>query len=349
MRGPHRLAAGLGVPLGRDGCMCAVCGPSPFDPGERAAKSCFGANFADWAALADPTCPTVCLGCERLLSGRPGSDPPPVRQHSLIYDGRQTHLVDRDAWWPLISGAEPVPQGAVLSWATSRKRHHWLHAGVSGPTRWEVGTDHGTAHWTVSSELPAAVLELLAAGARKGEILSGHYRPHESTPRWLELDRWVAPHRGALILDLIVWAAPGGDEARTMPRPVAPVREEPEEMIPAADTMAADLVARVARGSQVRVRDGLRFWAANGFLVRRIRRYSHAGLSTLVSRLMAECAVGADSAQEVLRLLAELQPEQEREVAEAIRARTDLIVALAYESLRRERRREDPDLQLRIE
>lgn len=322
----HLLARGLGVPPGA-GSRCAVCGDSPFDPGPRGARGCFGSTFTDWDALTLPTESAVCLGCERLLSGRPGDDPPPVRTRSVLFDGEQTVILSREAWWDLLRTPNQLLPGVVLSWATSGKRHHWLHAGISGSTRWEVGTDHGTARWDPDPRLAPTIAALLALGARKGEILSGHYPAPRITPALLDLDTGIAPLRGSLILDLAIWAAPIEDRDESpAPEPL---------MIDPVDAAAADLVADIAWAADVRVNDGLRFWAANGFLVRRLRRFSHADLPTLVSRLMSECGVGAEGARRVVATLQAADANHERALLDAIRSRPDLITALAFDRVQR--------------
>lgn len=325
----HLLARALGVEEAPPGSTCAVCGPSPFPPGPRGAKGCFGANFTDYDALALPSESTVCAGCERLLSGRPGDDPPPLRTRSVLAFGSGVQDIDRAGWWALLQHPDSLPGPCVLSWATSRKRHHWLHAGISTHSRWEVGTDHGTASWEPDPALAETLLQLLSLGARKAEVLAGHYPAHKLTPALRALDARLAPLRGSLILDLAVWAAPAKDD---LPDPSTTTGDT--DVLDPTDEMAADLVAELAWSSTMRVEDGIRFWAANGFLVRRLRRFAHRDLATLVSRLMSECGIGAEGGQRVARRVEALTEEQERDILAAIRQRPDLIAALAFDRVK---------------
>lgn len=321
-------------------CPCAVCGESPFGPGKKGARKCFGANFTDYDALEAPEQEIVCAGCERLLSGRPGDEPPPLRTRSVLVrcqEGAAEDL-DRKDWWPLLSGERQLDEPFVLSWANSRKRHHWLHAGLSAPDRWEVGTDHGRASWQFDPALTETVWALLGHGCLKAEILAGHYSAKRSTAEVLLLDEIIAPLRGHLILDLVVWAAPTEDLQKRPERQVEP-------MIDPDDARTADLVAEVAWSSAMRVEDGIRFWAANGFLIRRLRRFAHRDLSTMISRLMAECGVGAEFGSRISERLRQFTEEEESATLKALRERPDLIAALAFDrvqSIREERKRLDP-------
>jgi len=335
-RARTEIALALGViPIGLT--PCAVCGESPFGAGERGARGCFGSNFTDYDALADPSQEIVCAGCERLLAGRPGDSPPPLRTRSVLVSGGELEDLDRAGWWKLLIGDRGLPGVAVLSWATSRKRHHWLHAGLSTPERWEVGTDHGTASWDYDPGLAVTVTGLLILGCRKAEILGGHYPAYRLTEAVLALDAQLSPLRGHLILDLVVWAAPIED----LPEP--PEKEQP--MIHDDDARAAELVAEIAWRATQRVKDGINFWSANGFLVRRLRRFAHQDLRTLVSRLMQECGVGAEAGSFVASHFRALSAEDEASILTAIRERTDLVAALAFDrvqGIRQERKMPEP-------
>lgn len=325
----HVLARALSAPE-RAGCDCACCGPSPFAAaGPR--RSVLGANFTDFDALADRHAPDICAGCARLMAGRPGDDPPPLRTMSFSCEVAAPRIFpcDRAWWWALLS-APALLAPTILSWATSRKRHHWLYAGVSTPERYVIGSDHGAIDWTPDSgALCRALTALLAAGARRAEILSGHYQP----PTLARIRDVVATHdptiaatRGQLILDLALWCAPKVERA---------VEEGATSMINPTDQAAAELLAHVAFGSSVRVNDGKMFWASNGFFVRRVRRYAHMPLGRFVSRLMSECAVGADFGSRAAQHLAALDEGREQEISTAIRERTDLVVALAFDHCKR--------------
>ena len=114
------LARALGIQSGA-GCRCAVCGDSPFAAaGPRAVV--LGGNFTAVGDLADRDAPHVCAGCARLLAGRPGDDPPPLRTTSFICIAGALRPVRVADLWQVLT-APPAGQ-FVTSWAVSRKTHH---------------------------------------------------------------------------------------------------------------------------------------------------------------------------------------------------------------------------------
>lgn len=332
----HTLALALGVRPGQ-GCGCAVCGPSPFDsagPRHRA----IGTNFTDFAALVDPAADDVCQGCARLMAGRPGDDPPPLRTRSVLVpvDTLELTLLDRAAWWSLLAGELDIPAaGAVLSWATSQKRHHWLHAGISTPERWRAGSDDGTIDWRPDGELAAAIAGVRRIGASKASILTGFYPVRLDPSSVAAAEAVLAPLRGQLILDLAVWAAP-------MVESIEAADEWEDDLIDPMDSRAAVLIAELVWGSSRRAERGKEFWS--GYLLRRLRRFARLPLADLVSRLAGECSVSVGSAAAAAGILSSMSAEEITAVERSIRERTDLIHALAFErvqGIRAERRTED--------
>jgi len=318
------LARALGVREG-GGCRCAVCGPSHFD-GAGSTRRALGTNFTDYDQLADAGAAEVCAGCVRLMAGRPGDDPPPLRTVSVrVGPDARLRVLDREAWWAMLVGDDEVAaSGEVLSWATSRKRHHWLRAGISTPRRWAVGSDDGTIVWVPDPSVPAAVLALREIGATKGAILSGHYPVRltsEHLPTIERAEAEIEPLRGHPIVDLIVWAAPTIDRSDQRPA-------EESEMIDPLDARAAELIATLVWGSEMRANDGKVFWS--GYLLRRLRRFRRLPLATCVSRLIADCRVSAGAASSAVSLLGEMDADQVTETERALRDRTDLIHALAF-------------------
>ena len=126
---------------------CAVCGGSDFGPAARPFHELLSKSFSDWSALRAPGAGSVCRGCEMLLSGRPGDEPPPVRTRHLIVDGLghgRAYAATGDFYAALDAlrfRAGPVV--AVFAW--SKQRHAWLNATVSRPGALEVATDDGVA------------------------------------------------------------------------------------------------------------------------------------------------------------------------------------------------------------
>ncbi len=86
----HLIATALGVrAVGPSSC--SLCGESPFPRG-----GSLGANFADYDLLAIPVSRDTCAGCERILGGRPGDEPPPLRTTSFLAHGAGFSALDRD-------------------------------------------------------------------------------------------------------------------------------------------------------------------------------------------------------------------------------------------------------------
>lgn len=321
------IASALGVEPGTPS-HCAVCGSSPFDSAGPAHRV-LGTNFTDQEQLMDARAGDVCAGCQRILSGRPGADPPPVRMTSFLIDAESMQMttLDMQAWWSLIDTSHSLPEAAVLSWATSKKRHHWLHARLSTPRQWAAGSDTGTIDWEPEPRLAEAILDLRAIRATKGAILAGRYpvRLHAEHRDVVErAESVLGPYRGRLILDLAVWAAPKAD---------APASPETGDvtMIDQADERAARMLATLVWGSQMRAEDGQNFWG--GYLVRRMRRFARLPLASFTSRLIQECRVGVSSAREASSILAELDEQSTEEIEHAVRDRTDLVHALAFDRI----------------
>lgn len=319
----HLMAAALGVVPGR-GSRCAVCGPSPYGAVGPTSRV-LGTNFTDHERLADSGAPDVCAGCARLMAGRPGDDPAPLRTVSVRCRVGTLTVLDQAAWWALLTGAEALdPAGEVLSWATSRKRHHWLRAGTSTPERWAVGSDEGTIVWTPDPRVPAAVLSLRQIGATKGAILSGHYPPRLRSEHLATVgcaEDVLQDVRGYPVLDLIVWAAPSIDRSDQRPT-------EETDVIDPTDARAAELIARLVWGAEVRANDGKVFWA--GYLLRRLRRFRRLPLASCVSKLIAECRVSAQAATDAVAMLEAMDAEAVEQTEHALRDRTELIHALAF-------------------
>lgn len=333
------LALALGFKADSQHGECACCGPSSFSAAGPTA-SVLGRNFTDQDLLADPRAESICEGCAACLGGRPGRVPPPLRTISVRVDVDRPELVTLDmaAWWALLTGEDAIPEtGAVLSWATSRKRHHWLRAGTSTPDLWAVGADAGTIHWRPDPELPDAVLSLRQVGASKGAILAGIYPPQlhaAHRDRVAAAEQRLAPVRGCLILDLVVWAAPAVDRAD---------QEQPEEatVIDPVDAQAAALIAELVWGSEMRATEGKQFWG--GYLLRRMRRFARLPLPTFLSRMTGECRVSVASAAAAANIVGRLDDDETASVEAALRERTDLIHALAFDrvqGIRAERKRE---------
>lgn len=324
MRQRHIIARSRGITDG-NGCICVVCGPSPFD----ATDWKLGTDFSDWddvAGVGD----VVCSGCASILRGRPGDDPPPLRTvHILAVEGESAAYPSRDAIEAILR--DPPAKPFVLAIAESRQRHAALRAGVSSAHRLLIGTDGACVVYE-----PARHLDLLDAvaalcipgpkqpGFTREQIKSGQYGAAQiitfGAMRWEALERIIAPHRPSNLLDLLCLIARS-----------APATRLEIDMIDPVDETAAHLLAEIARVATVN-KIAVNFWG--GFLLHRITRFADQPLSDMVSRLMGACSVPPLSGVEIVSMLNALPPEEMVAVSAAFRARAPLIVALAFEMTR---------------
>jgi len=313
------------------GCRCAICGESPYRPAGPTAPV-LGPTFTDHALLVPA--PTVCVGCAVLLAGKPGDDPPPLRLGNLVAGEDWIEYPDRAGLYARIRNPGGV---VVMSWAVSRKKHHWLRAGPCSPDRLLIGSDDATIEYRPARDatLLDAVSGLLASPTGTGSILSreairtGNYHPDAvrrfGVRRWQELESVVARWRPSGLLDLLV---------AVVPLSGPPIATEVLAMIDLIEDRAATLLGRIATASLVRRRNGKVFW--DGFYRHRIERFKHLPLPDMVSRLMeAVAAPPTDpSTMLVVHDLAGMSEETMREVARCIEERAALVLAMAFDRLK---------------
>ncbi|MEQ8764564.1 MAG: hypothetical protein RL885_11600 [Planctomycetota bacterium] len=331
MRCPlHLVAEALDVGRGPSST-CCVCGDSPFPDGGK-----LGSNFADQGLLARPDVSSVCAGCSRILGGRPGDDPPPLRTVSVLVRDGVLQAVDRAQMWDLL--AEPPEGPFLLSHAASRKKHHLLRAGLSISTHLLIGGDNCTIEYVPARDgvLLDAVQDLLSGEDGKPSftrtsIAEGHYHASRAVDfgarRHALAETLIMPYRRGrpALLDLVLWCCPV--KAATSERGDI-------DMQNLDDLRAAQLLGAIARGSSMRAGDGLAFW--NGFFEHRVRRFARLPLADLVSRLMTEVGTppASEGAQHAAAMLAGLNEDEERGVERAIRDRMTLVLTMAYDHRR---------------
>lgn len=322
------IAEALGVAGDGEGSRCSLCGDTPYPSAGR--LSALGEKFSAHAQLADPAADSVCRGCERLLAGRPGSKPPPLRTVSfLVHGGAMRELRTAD-FWPILTAP---PAGAfVASWSVSRQVHHWLHARISTHDLLRIGSDHGTIEYRPDRDgaLLDAVQSLLysptgtAPLLSRRSILAGDYHPSAMSKfglaRLRDLDRIVAPRRGDPLLPLLVACAP-----------VHSNHQEDNAMIDPADQQAARLLACIAASSDHRRKDGKAFWS--GFFRHRVERFKDLDLAQFISRMLDECSCSGQDAVAAARMLREMPEETMRAVRAALCNRPALCVALSYDAM----------------
>lgn len=281
---------------------CDECGASPFGP-----------------AGAEGLCPA----CERCIQGKPSKTDPPLRQGSVVLDRDGTlhrGLKPRDLW-PWLVGERPAPR--LISWSETYKRHHWRNAGACGEGRLLVGADRGQiVVGPGEREVLRAVCAALAWFSR-AEVTTGNYHPkgvqRYGAAAWRDLEELLRPHRATGLLDLACAAAAPKVE-----------RVAPEEgnVIADGDRKAASLLAQIAYGSSLRVKDGKAFWG--GVLLHRVRRFARLDAPDFVSRLLGELQVSptSDTTKSALSLVSD--EDDHAALMEPFRKRADLVVSLAY-------------------
>lgn len=335
----HVVAEALGVPPALQPSQCAVCGDSPFDAVERAAAF-FGPGWSDHTFMARRSGEWICAGCRRILGGKPGSTPTPLRMRSCAVVGGVFHTLDLAGMWSLL--AAPPDDLEVLSWAQSGQKHHLLRAGRCLPTRLVVGCDEqGIVVDVPATRDMVAAVQVLRSGPRskarctRQEIVSGGYRPATiaavGADAWAAAESAIAPWRGHPVLDLYVAHCPVSDA----PLP-SPSHEVP--MLDPIDEQAVQLLGALARHSRQRLTDPMGFWGH--FLLRRVQRHTHRNLNEFVSRLMQDLAVEpvGDAATAVAATVATLDDAAADVLMRRLDANAPVLVALAYD--RRKQRQE---------
>ncbi|MFM1991301.1 MAG: hypothetical protein RJA99_4258 [Pseudomonadota bacterium] len=323
------IAHAIGVPPG-DGCRCFVCGDSPFRSAGSWQKA-LGVGFSDWDCCEDRYADDVCEGCLRILSGRPGDDPPPLRTRTIaVIDGALSLPTIEETWSLLRS---PPAGLQVLSWAVSKQKHHALYAELSTPSCVRLGSDSRTIDYRPERDdlLVEAVLRL-RGGDEKGrawftrdEILSGYYPPPKiarSASRWAEAEAVILPRRGDAVLSLIVSHAP-----------VTAADQHTEDlMTDDIDNRVVALLAALAQDSQHRRRDGLAFWQS--LFLRRIQRHSGRPFAAFAARMLDDLAVEPHSAgaRAVAEQVAVTRSDDEIALMQRLRERPVLLLALVYQS-----------------
>ena len=314
----HTLAASRGIAPAGDGSHCALCG---YDSPYAAAKRVKDITAPDILDVLRAAADTICAACDYVIGGKPGRNPVPLRMRSFILEpAGEIRLLQQADWWAVLQ----APRVCIASWAVSGKKHHYLHADWSTETHWRIGTDDGAAEWEHDPALLDMVNLLRQHGAPKAAILSGAYPPAllERIGQIIEqAERHIASYRGQLSLDMVVHACPTYDRADQL-------KEAAESMLTENEKKARDLLAAIAWGSEMRANDGKIFW--NGYYLARIRRHARLPVGHMVSRLFADCAVGAGFASDIAETVAGMSCEDETGISEVCRERPDLLHALAF-------------------
>jgi hypothetical protein len=326
----HLLARAFGVES-NGATYCALCGDAPYASAGSTARV-LGDGFADQGALEDPQAADVCVGCQRLLAGRPGDDPPPLRTYSFAVIGdRFVALADRAALWSLL--VQPPADLQLLSWTRTRKRHHWLWAEPADADGLVIGSDQGPIRYCWAREAPFRdALVTLRRACTIDEVQSGHYRAPSilalGASAWREAEAIVEPRRGDRVMALLLAHLPAAPHEPRHPAPEIPMLSETDEQ-------AVTLLQLLAHGSAARVHDGLNFW--NAFYRRRVVRHMHRDLQTFTSRMLDDLRVEplGEAAQQVTQHVAIIDDDAAARIMAAIRAQSTLLIALAFDAQKR--------------
>jgi hypothetical protein len=247
-------------------------------------------------------------------------------QHVLCAGGQIAYPASRDLRQILYD----PPQGPfVVSWATSKKKHHVLHAGMSTAERQIWGSDFGPIILTEAHRDVLLMIEILLVWHRRKAILHGVYTAPQiaKTAQFEALEGSLARYRGQRAFNLLVALAVKTDHPPG----------EAEAMLDPTDADAAGLLAHIARASTYRVERGLDFWS--GYFRSRIERHAHRHLGELVSRLLDECGCSpaADGTQEALAFVSAMDAERALAVKQALERRAALMTAEAFRLCRTQR------------
>lgn len=327
------IADALGVPRGA-ATDCVLCGASPF-ASVGSAPDCLGVGFSDWHLCDDPGATDLCAGCARLMAGRPGSDPPPLRGKTCaILDGELAFPSPATVWAWLLA---PPASLAVLSWAESKQRHHCLSAAWSSSSHLTIGSDRGPIDYRPRRdrsllEAVATLRTALPTGkpwCTRDEIVAGQYRPQAigvAPDVWARAEAAICSRRGEPLVPFLVAHAPLAAHDTLIPRT--------DTMDHPADHAAAALLVALVTDSALRRSDGLVFWSST--LRRRLQRHVHRPLPELVSRLSDELRVPSTSpsATAVLALLARYDDVEATSILVALRQRASLVIALAFAAIK---------------
>jgi hypothetical protein len=213
------------------------------------------------------------------------------------------------------------PKQFVLSVPYSCKKHHWLFAGLSSDKVAFIGTDNRTVVFDYESQdVPGAVNtihEMIQGGVPRNEIIAGRYSTFTrfKVPNIEDYESKIKDMRPGGEVELIVKYTPAINEKIELGGDI---------VITKSEQMAAELLLEVALRSQIRANDGIRFWG--GFFERRINRFKNLPMHEFVSRLCD--SVGSPTI--ATYAVSELSTEDEEEVMENIRSKTNLMVSMTY-------------------
>lgn len=274
-------------------------------------------NFTTWDLVSGDRSSPCCSACETIFRRFQ------YRSTSLRIDRAGAEKLTPEALRGVLSAA--AIDDCVLTWPASRKKHCWLHAGVSTTVTLNIGCDDRTV--TIDRKHAAAsldtIMQLIAWGATKTEIRTGMYRPvvvqrggHQIEP----MDQQLAPLRYGGALDILTWAAER--EAGTGSGEMT--------MLDDHDRKAAHLIALLANGSAHRAEDPVGFWG-RGLLSRLQRRLTSRDLRALMEAMAGEITVRTPDLRAVVAWIEALPEGDEAILLARIQRSPRVLVAVAQD------------------
>jgi hypothetical protein len=256
---------------------------------------------------------------------------------SFTVVGGELKELTRDQFWEMLNN--PPNGDHILSWATSKKIHHWQHAGLSTKAMQLIGSDSQTIEHDVQecTALRNAVHSMLEIDGKKpvfsrSAIESGDYHPKAvakyGIADWQKNEQIIKQFRPSALLSLLCWCAPAEE-----------VGGERSEQLSLTETeaQAVELLADLAEASELRRSDGKAFWS--GVLQHRLNRVGQMPLKDAVSRLIDWLDINPIStgAQTSVKSVAEWDQNQCADISAVLHRRSNFIVVLALQAIKERR------------
>lgn len=308
-----RIYMGDGVRIGKHECVSCGLSDCADDKISKKIKS----SFTNFDGLMIGSGEYICKSCQMLLNEKD------LRIRPVLYAEKGVrYLIERHEILDFLK--DPLPE-YVLSVPYSMKKHHWLYAGLSNRETAYIGTDNRTIVIDYKNNNIPYIIEtvesMIKMAIPRNEIIHGKYSVYTryKIKDIEELEKIISPLRFSGALELIVKYTPAVKNK---------IKIEPkkgvEVMITESEHLAAKLLEELAKKSQIRANDGIRFWG--GFFIRRVNRFKNLELHEFISKLSE--SIGADKIP--YKLILELNESKEGQIMDDIRKKTNFILSMAY-------------------
>lgn len=294
---------------------CVSCGLSDCADDKISKK--IKSSFTNFDSLMIGTGEYICKSCQILLGDKD------LRIRPILYAEKGVkYPIERSEVLDFLKN--PLPE-YVLSVPYSMKKHHWLYAGLSDRKTAYIGTDNRTVVIDYkSNDIPyiiETVESMIKMSIPRNEIINGKYSVYTRYKiKDIEgLEKIISPLRFCGALELIV---------KYTPAVKSKIKIEPKKgvkiMISEHEYLAAKLLYELAKKSQIRANDGIRFWG--GFFIRRVNRFKNLELHEFISKLSE--SIGTDKLP--YKIISELNESEENQIMDDIRKKTNWILSMAY-------------------